>query len=252
MYQALENKFYDDRYLIQMRSQVRSSSIKLPEVHGMRKNLDPNLKPEIQHTLPKQGSMERLHVGQGRAGSKREKSNPINHAINQASNLSQKIPGRTEIETRKTNHMHSTHNTNEKMANTNPLIPDGPFHPGPVYRPPPKPIKQNMAHALSSQSSNIDNNNSNINFDFEENSPFQEGVMSETFQRPDISFFQEPKEFGDLINKENIIYKHLPKQTDIDRILEIIQRKVLKGTHLPVETEEIQAGYIYSPYFKDL
>ena len=36
---------------------------------------------------------------------------------------------------------------NDKMANTNPLIPDGAFHPGPVYRPPPKPIKQNMTHA---------------------------------------------------------------------------------------------------------
>ena len=73
MYQVLENKFYDDRYLIQMRSQAKSSGIKLPEVHGMRKNLDPNLKPEIQHTLPKQGSMERLHVGQGRGGSERKK-----------------------------------------------------------------------------------------------------------------------------------------------------------------------------------
>ena len=64
MYQVLENKFYDDKYLIQMRSQAKSSSIKLPEAHGMRKNLDPNLR---QHTLPKQGSMERPHVGQGRA-----------------------------------------------------------------------------------------------------------------------------------------------------------------------------------------
>ena len=41
-----------------MRSQTNSGSIKLPEVHGVRKNLDPNLKPERQHTLPKQGSME--------------------------------------------------------------------------------------------------------------------------------------------------------------------------------------------------
>ena len=106
MYQVLEDKFYDDRYLIQMRSQAKSSSIKLPEFHGMRKNLDPNLKPKIQHTLPTQGSMERLCVGQGRAASKRKKPNPINHAINQASNLSQKIPGITEIETRKTNHVH--------------------------------------------------------------------------------------------------------------------------------------------------
>ena len=60
MYQVLESIFYDDKYLIQMRSKTKSSSIKLPEVHGMRKNLDPNLKPERQHTLPKQGSMERL------------------------------------------------------------------------------------------------------------------------------------------------------------------------------------------------
>ena len=257
MYQVLENKFYDDKYLIQMRSQAKSSGIRLPEVHGMRKNLDPNLKPGRQHTLPKQGSMERLCVGQGRAGSKRKKLNPINHAINQVSNLSQKIPGRTEI-TRKTNHMHtkdlmhSINNANDKMTNNNPLIPDVAIHPVPVYRPPPKPIKQNMTHSQSSQSSNTEVNNSDINFDFEENSPFQEGIMSETFQRLDKSFFQEPKELGDLINKGNFIHKYLPKQTDIDRILEIIQRKVLKGTHLPVEIKGIQAGYIHSPYFKDI
>ena len=39
---------------------------------------------------------------------------------------------------------------------------------------------------------------------------------------------------------------------DIDKILEMIQRKVLKGTHLPMEIKEIQAGYLCSPYFKDL
>ena len=42
------------------------------------------------------------------------------------------------------------------------------------------------------------------------------------------------------------------QQTDIDKILEVIQRKVLKGTHLPVEVKEIQVGYLCSPYFKDL
>ena len=75
--------------------------------------------------------------------------------------------------------------------------------------------------------------------DFEENSPFQEGIMSETFQRPDKSFFQNPKGLGDIINKENLIHKYLPK-TDIDKILEVIQRKVLKGTHLPVEIKEFK------------
>ena len=35
-------------------------------------------------------------------------------------------------------------------------------------------------------------------------------------------------------------------------ILDIIKRKVLKGTHLPLTIKEIQAGYLSSPYFKDL
>ena len=81
MYQVLENNFYlenfcTDKYLIQMQSQAKSSGIKLPEVHGVRKKLDPNQRPEKQHTLPKQGSLERPHIGQGRARSKRKRLIP--------------------------------------------------------------------------------------------------------------------------------------------------------------------------------
>ena len=46
--------------------------------------------------------------------------------------------------------------------------------------------------------------------------------------------------------------KFLPKQTDIDKILKIIQHKVLKGSHLSVTVKEIQAGYLNSVYFKDI
>ena len=183
--------------------------------------------------------MERPHIGQGRARSKRKRTDPINQAINQTSNLSQEIPGRTKIETRKTNHVHSTdpthsiNNANGRMVNNNSFMPDAPFHPGPILRPPIKPIKQNITHDQSSQ--NVQDIDPYINFDFEENSPFQEGVLSETFQRLDKSFLQEPKELGDLINKEKFVHKYLPKQMDIDKILKMVQRKVLKGTHLPIE-----------------
>ena len=91
----------------------------------------------------------------------------------------------------------------------------------------------------SQSSSSVENINPGINLDFEENSPFQEGIISETFQRLDKSFFQEPNELNDLINTGNSIQKFLPKQADIDRILKVLQRKVLKGTHLPVEVKEI-------------
>ena len=57
---------------------------------------------------------------------------------------------------------------------------------------------------------------------------------------------------GDLINNGNLVHKYLPKQTDIDKILKVIHRKALKGTHLLVEIKEIQAGYLQSSYFKDI
>ena len=141
--------------------------------------------------------------------------------------------------------MHTTSNT----INNNPFIPDVPFHPDLLLRPK-QAIKQNITCKQYPQKEQ--NISPNINFDFKENSPFQEGIMSETFQRPDKSFFQNPKELGDLVDKGNFIHKYLPKQTGIDKILEVIQRKMLKGTHLPMEIKDIQAGYMCSPYFKDL
>ena len=248
MHRILENNlenFSNDKYLVQMHSQARSSGIKLLEVHGIEKDLNPNLRPEKQHTFPNKGNLERPHIGQGRAGSKMKKPDPINQAINKPSKLSQEIPGRTKIETRKTNSMHTTSNT----VNNNPFIPDVPFHPDPLLRPK-HPTKHNLTPEQNSQ--NVQNINPNINFDFVENSPFQGGIISETLQRPDKSFFQNPKELGDIIDKKNFIHKYLPRQTDIDKMLEVIQRKVLKGTHLPMEIKEIQADYLCSPYFKDL
>ena len=46
-------KYYNTKnYLVQIWSQGRWSGIELQEVHGMGKNLDPNIKPEKQHDNP--------------------------------------------------------------------------------------------------------------------------------------------------------------------------------------------------------
>ena len=188
------------------------------------------------------------HIGQGRAGLKRKRPDPINQTINPPSEMPQKIPGKTKIETGKTNQAHSkdpTHavnNADEEMTHTRPLIPDVPFHPDLTCRPPPKPVRSNMPRSQeSSQSSpSVENINPDINLDFEENSPFQEDVISEAFQRQDKSFFQDPKELNNLINMGNLVQKFLLKQADIDKILKVIQRKVLKGTHLPVKINNIK------------
>ena len=72
------------------------------------------------------------------------------------------------------------------------------------------------------------------------------------YERPDKTLIQEPPELKDLIDTSKLIQKFPPKQTDIDQILDIIKRKVLKGTHLPLTIQEIQSRYLTSPYFKDL
>ena len=59
MYQVLHENYYNtENYLGKTHSQTRSSGIKLPEVHGMGRNLDPNVKSEEQHAYPIKGSVE--------------------------------------------------------------------------------------------------------------------------------------------------------------------------------------------------
>ena len=125
---------------------------------------------------------------------------------------------------------------------------DIPPYPDPIYRPPPRPPDI----PLQGTPRKLIDLDSDINIDFEENCSYQEGIISGTYQRSDRSYFQEPPELDSLINTGRLVQTFLPKQVDIDKILKIIKRKVLKGTHLPVTAKEIQAGYLSRPHFKDL
>ena len=137
------------------------------------------------------------------------------------------------------------------MKNNNPLIPDVPFHPGPVYRPCPNPsnkmcqiLRVHKVHLVQKILTLI------LIWILRKILHFKKELCLKPFT--DKSFYQEPKELGDLVNKGNLIHKFLPKQADIDTVLKVIQRKVLKGTHLLVEIKEIQAGYLHSSYFKNI
>ena len=189
----------DEKYLIQTCSQARTSGTKLLGVHEVRKESNPNLRPEKQHAMPKQGISEKLRVGQGRAGLRRRRPDHFN----QPSDVTQGIPGGTKIETGKTNSSHGTNSMHDRMINNDKLfLPDVPLHPDPFHKP-----------SSLQQNTNKINQNPNINLDYEENSPFQEGIISETIQRPDKSFFQNPKELKDLIDKGNLMHKFFA-QTD--------------------------------------
>ena len=70
----------DDKYLVQTRSQVRSSGIKLPEIHGAQKGLDHMAQPGKQKSFPIQTINKGMpthpipepRIGQGRARPRRK------------------------------------------------------------------------------------------------------------------------------------------------------------------------------------
>ena len=132
-----------------------------------------------------------------------------------------------------------------------PIGPKIQHRPSPPYhdlyaRPPPRP--PDVTNSIDSWKDLLETD-LDRNKDIEENSPFQEGIISGTYERPDKSCIQKPYKLKDTTK---LVQKFLPKHMDIDKILDIIKRKVLKGTHLPLTIKEIQAGYLSSLYFKDL
>ena len=115
--------------------------------------------------------------------------------------MSQKITGETKIETGKTNgihskdHMHIVNNADEGMIHTRPLIPDVSFHPGPTYRPLPNLLDHTCQRVMKVHRvcMSVENINPDINLDFEENSPFQEAIISKLSKDQSNHYFRNQK-----------------------------------------------------------
>ena len=219
----------------------------------MKKTLDTNVLPEKQKPQihEKQIDKNSPRLGTCRAGIKHKKPQPVVHTTISASK-SQKIPmvqnvtkdimafpvpkqlitNETETITTKQILSINTYQT---------------FHPYSIYRPFPRPLEDLQPNSPR----NKPDTKPKIDVEFEENSPHQEGIISESYQRPNKSYFQKPKDLESSVNTSRLVKIFLPKQADIDKILKIIQQKGLKGMHLSVMMKEIQEGYLNSSYFKD-
>ena len=247
------------------------------EIHGAHKGLDPHAQSGKQKTFPIQTvnkgmpthSIPKPRIGQGRARLRRKVKEPqpiasphllpAHPIMEQDSRTVVPLPEPTN---QSQSHMQSQilprplsqHHPIDPTHNPQQIGPKIQHRPTPSYhdpytRPPLKP--PNISDPLDSQKDLLDND-LDRKVEIEENLLFQEGIILEIYEKPDISYVQEPQELKDLIDTTKLIQKYLPKQMDIDKILDIIKRKVLKGTHLPLTVKEIQVGYLTSPYFKDL
>ena len=185
----------ENKFLIQTHSQAKTSSTNLLEVHRVRKELNPNLRPDKKHAMPKKGMTKKPHIGQGRAGLRRKHAPDC---IDQPFDVTRRIPERSKMVTGTTNNPQHTSTTHDRGINN-----DKSFSPDVLLHPPHKslPKQQNVEKVIPN------NNNSGSNLDIEENSPFQEGIISETIEGLDKMFFQKPKSLDDIMDMGNLIHK---------------------------------------------
>ena len=236
-YYNLGNTTEDDKYLVQTRSQAKSSGLKVPEVHGIEKSLVLHVKPERQKIvkLPtdKRLPLPMPRIGQGRVRIKRKVQvvPPLQTPLQTPTpKVIQSLP---ETVTKSHEIVQTEHKLPAQTPIRQPISPTSikqtigpriehreiPFYPDPFLRLPPWPpdLKETRKDLLD-----LDTDR---NISFEENSPYQEGIILEMYEGPDRTYFKEPSEIKDLIDTTKLVQNFLPKRTDIDKILDILKSK---------------------------
>ena len=224
MYNTLYEIYYkiepQDQYLVQMQSQTKATGIMLSEVHGAKKTLDRRVLPEKQkpQIQAEQVVKIRPRLGRGRAGIRHKKPQPVTSQT-AAVGRSPKIPtvqnfikGNMDFPVPKQLITNETETITRKKILCKNM--EQPFYPDLIYRPPPRPPDNLRPNCPESES----DTRPKIDTEFEENSPHQEGIISDVYQRPDKPYFQEPKDLESLINTCNLVQNFLPQQADIDKL----------------------------------
>ena len=82
--------------------------------------------------------------------------------------------------------------------------------------------------------------------------PYQDKEMEPVFKPPDLDGFLLPPVLGDQITDATLMHRYLPRQSDINKIMEQIKWKYLTKLQLPCSLRDMQAAYLNSPHFRDI
>ena len=79
-----------------------------------------------------------------------------------------------------------------------------------------------------------------------------EEVLDPQIRIPDQSDFELPPPLQEIVDPSKITHKFLPKQGEIDRLINQINKKVLRDTKLSMNLRDLRAAYLQSPHFRDI
>ena len=73
-----------------------------------------------------------------------------------------------------------------------------------------------------------------------------------TIRPPEIEYTQMPQVLVPIATPLSIICKHIPRQSDIDKIVKNIETRVIHSLELPIQAQDLVEAYQHSTHFHDI
>ena len=79
-----------------------------------------------------------------------------------------------------------------------------------------------------------------------------EEVLDPQIRIPDQSDFELPLPLQDVVDPSKVTHKFLPKQGEIDTLINQINKKVLRDAKLSMNLRDLKAAYLTGPHFRNI
>ena len=232
-------------YNIGTRSSTKASGEKPPEVHGADKPLDPNLKPEHQ-SKSKLPSI----VGTKTPIKSPTKMQTLKRSPRKSVTISEDPPEEIPVKSYEKDPLQDLGDT---LTDTPQVVTK------PISRllPPADPITQmspkRVLSSIPERDDERENKIENLRRKYRKAlnpTPIEgidvgdsEEVLDPKIRIPDQSDFEIPPPLQDIVDPSKITHKFLPKQGEIDRLINQINKKVLRDTKLSMNLRDLRAAY---------
>ena len=241
-------------YNIGTRSSTKASGEKPPEVHGADKPLDPNLKPEHQakSKLPSiVGNKSPVKTPTKTHTPKRSPRKSVTISEEPPIEIPDTSYDTKPIKQSETNIPHTPKEMNKSTSNL--ILPTSP-----TMQTHPKRVLSSIPEGDEERESKIETLRRKYRKALNP-TPIEgidvgdsEEVLEPQIRIPNQSDFELPPPLHDVVDPSKITHKFLPKQGDIDRLINQINKKLLRDTNLSMDLRDLRAAYLQSPHFRDI
>ena len=250
----LETEHGLEVYNIGTRSTTKASGEKPPEVHGADKPLDPNLKPEHQSKSKIASIVETKTPTKSPTKIQTPKRSP-RKSVTISEDPPEEIPV-TSYEKDPLQGLGDTH-THTPQVVTKPVSRS--FSPvKPITQMSPRRVLSSIPERDEEKENKIENLRRKYRKALDPTSiegidvGDSQEVLDPQIRIPDQTDFEIPPPLQDIVDPSKITHKFLPKQGEIDRLINQINKKVLRDTKLSMNLRDLRAAYLQSPHFRHI